>query len=407
MDRLPGSRLRGRLTRTTAGPRALFFLISRRRRMRTRTLLVLAAASLALLPACKKEIETIVEPAKMHAWTEVTQIPGSSKIIVQMVKAGNVLYLQEAGRLGTFVPQPTVAQRYFSAYGMSWSPLPYDLRDRLPLNAHFFLNRGQPGDSLPQAYPTAYPAPSDPLCEIHLRRLDPHAVRYVDDLKGPYFAFGAINRNDYSLFAYLTDQPRDNDLHLVLSKLSSAFVGSVVTAQSQTIRAPLDNPATYGGYVQIVAVDDYFLVCGINSGLFKVRQDGTIKKVYSSPSVALTTVYQDRGILYAVESDSRNGLLTSADEGETWQYRQGAPDFFQYSAYYAVGDSLVGITRGIETNSLFTLRWNGNQYRVRELKSEGLGKADFTDLVQLGDTVYLGTTSGLFKRPLRTFFERP
>ena len=375
--------------------------------MRTRTLLVLAAASLALLPACKKEIETIVEPAKMHAWTEVTQIPGSNKIIVQLVKAGNALYLQEAGYLGTFVPQPTAGQRYFSATSMLWSPLPYDLRDRLPMNAHFFLNRGQPGDSLPQAYPTAYQAPSNLLCEIPLRRLDPHAVRYVDNLAGPYFAFGAINRNDYLLLAYLTDRPGDNALHLVLSKLSSPFVGSPVTATSQVITAPLDNPTTYGGYVQIVAMEDYFLVCGINSGLFKVRQDGSIKKVYSSPSVGVTAFYKDRGILYAVESDRRNGLLTSADEGESWQYQQGVPDFFRFSTYYAVGDSLVGITHGIETNSLFTLRWTGNQYRVRQLKNEGLGKADFTDLVQLGDTVYLGTTSGLFKRPLRTFFERP
>jgi hypothetical protein len=42
---------------------------------------------------------------------------------------------------------------------------------------------------------------------------------------------------------------------------------------------------------------------------------------------------------------------------------------------------------------------------VHPLKSNGLGKADFTDIVQLGDTVYLGTTGGLFKRPLNKFFE--
>lgn len=371
-----------------------------------RTPFLFAAAALALLPACKEEVEPLAVPTKTTAWAEVAQLPGSDKIIVQLVPAGNVLYLQTPGYLGTFVPQPTPPQRYVSAYSMLWSPLPYDLRDRLPMNARFFLNRGQPGDSLPQAYPTDYHAPSNPLCEIHLRRLDPHAVRYVDNLKGPYFAFGALNRNDYALLAYLTDRPGDHDLHLVLSKLTSdARLATPVAATSQTLSAPLDNPAASGGNVSLVAVDDYFLVCAYNSGFFKVRQDGTITKVYSSPFAGAATFYQYRGTLYAVESDGRNGLVTSTDAGETWQYRQGVPDFFRASTYYVVGDSLVGITHEIDTNSLFTLRWNGTQYRVRELNNAGLGKADFTDLAQVGDTVYLGTTNGLFKRPLRTFFE--
>ena len=70
-----------------------------------------------------------------------------------------------------------------------------------------------------------------------------------------------------------------------------------------------------------------------------------------------------------------------------------------------MGDSLVGISHGVITNSLFTLRWlNANTIRLREVKNDGLGYADFSDLVQLGDTVYLGTTNGLFKRPLSNFF---
>ncbi|MGI4883906.1 MAG: hypothetical protein ACRYFR_02985 [Janthinobacterium lividum] len=39
------------------------------------------------------------------------------------------------------------------------------------------------------------------------------------------------------------------------------------------------------------------------------------------------------------------------------------------------------------------------------MKNDGLEYTDFADLAQLGDTVYLGTTSGLFKRPLSNFFE--
>jgi hypothetical protein len=371
--------------------------------MRTFTKLLLTLVPLVV--ACKKEVETIVVQDKVYSWAEVKQLPGSTKIVVQLVKSANSMYLQEAGYLGTLNPQPTAQQRYFSAYSMLWSPLPYDLRDRLPMNANFFLNRGQPGDSLPQVYPTAYHAPSNQLCEIHLRQLDAHAVRYVDNLNGPYFSFGAINRNDYSLFGYLTNVPGDNSLHLVLSKLSTSFAGSPAMAKSQTISAPLNNSSTYGANISITAMDDYFLVCGINSGIFKVRQDGSIKKVFSSNSVGVTNFYKHQGTLYGVESDGQNGILTSTDDGETWQYHQGVPDFFGFSTFYSIGDSLIGITHQIETNSLYALRWNGNNYHVRELKNDGLGKADFTDLAQLGDTMYLSTTSGLFKRPLKAFFE--
>jgi hypothetical protein len=373
--------------------------------MQTLTKLLLVIATLAVATACKKEIETIVVQDKVYSWAEVKQLPGSTKIVVQLAKAANTLYLQEVGYLGTFNPQPTAQQRYFSAYSMLWSPLPYDLRDRLPMNANFFINRGQPGDSLPQVYPTARHGLSSPLCEIHLHQLDPHAVRYVDNLSGPYFSFGAINHNDYSLFGYLTDIPGDNSLHLVLSKLSTDAVGGLAIAKSQVISAPMNNPSTYGGYLSIAAMDDYFLVCGINSGIFKVRQDGSIRKVFSSNSVAVTNFYKYQGTLYGVESDGQNGILTSLDDGETWQYHQGVPDYFRASTFYTVGDSLIGVTHQIETNSLYTLRWKGNNYRVREIKNDGLGKADFTDLVQLGDTVYLGTTSGLFKRPLNKFFD--
>lgn len=50
-------------------------------------------------------------------------------------------------------------------------------------------------------------------------------------------------------------------------------------------------------------------------------------------------------------------------------------------------------------------RWNSYSYQVHFLRSGGLVKADFADIVQLGDTVHLGSTGGLFKRPLNKLFE--
>jgi len=119
--------------------------------------------------------------------------------------------------------------------------------------------------------------------------------------------------------------------------------------------------------------------------------------------VAPTAVHKWKGVVYIVQN---NGTVwTSTNDCTSWQRIDGFNSALNLSTFYPVGDSLVGITHGVITNSIYTLRWlNANTIRLREVKNDGLGYADFSDLVQLGDTVYLGTTSGLFKRPLSNFF---
>jgi hypothetical protein len=63
------------------------------------------------------------------------------------------------------------------------------------------------------------------------------------------------------------------------------------------------------------------------------------------------------------------------------------------------------VNYGAASNDLFTLRWRPDCYTTRPSKNDGISNAAITDLIQLGDTVYLGTTNGLFKRPLSKFFE--
>ena len=57
---------------------------------------------------------------------------------------------------------------------------------------------------------------------------------------------------------------------------------------------------------------------------------------------------------------------------------------------------------------IYKIREDGTISRVnqlRTLKNDGLEQVSINGVEQLGDTVYLGTTSGLFKRPLSKFFE--
>ena len=375
--------------------------------MQSLTKLSFGLVALVLATACKKEVEIITVPVdKVYSWAEVKQLNGSMKIIVQVAKAPSSLYLQEVEYFGTLTPQPQMGQAtrnfpYCVSYSFLYNPLPTDVRNRIPMNSHFYVNPVQNGDTLLRPYPTTYQPPANNPGDISLHRLDPAATQFINRRLSPYFSFGAINSNDYLLVGYATKLVPDNAMHFVLSKLSSAFVGSQVTSTSRVVSVPLSTPTA--GYA-ITAMGDYFLVDCLNMGIFKIRQDGTARQVFSG-STGTTTFYKWQGTLYAVQSDGKNGLLTSTDEGETWQYHSNTPDYFHFSNFYPVGDSLVGMSHGVATNSLYTLRWQGNNYRVRELKNDGLGQADFSDLAQLGDTVYLGTSNGLFKRPLNKFFE--
>lgn len=367
----------------------------------------LSAISLLTTVACTKEVEKIVVQDKVYSWTEVKQLSGSQKIIVQMTQDASSLYLQQLGYLGRLTPLPGAVgpgqPGYCSAVRQVLQPLPYDLRNRIPMNARFYLKPVGDDNLLLRAFPNTHIPPDNLPADISLRRLDPTATGFVNNqLAPPAFGLGAITRNNVSLVGYSV-APIDNALHFVLSRLSldSGVPIGPVTVSSRILTIPLPQALPY----TIAAIDNYFLVNVISQGLYKISESGQVQQVLVSPSTAIISYHQYKGVLYAINNSGQNGVFTSTDDGQTWQLRNGIPSYFILSTFHAVGDSIVGITRGVENNSLYTLRWQGNTPRVRELKNDGLSQTDFTDLKQLGDTVYLSTTSGLFKRPLSSFFE--
>ncbi|AII51300.1 hypothetical protein [Hymenobacter sp. APR13] len=367
---------------------------------------VLSAISLLTTVACTKEVERVVVQEKAYSWAEVKQLAGSQKNIVQITQDEASLYLQQLGYLGRLMPLPGATQPnrpgYYSAVRQPLQPLPYDLTNRIPMNGRFYLKPVGEDNMTLRAFPTTHIPPDNLPADISLRRLDPTAVRFVNNRASPYFALGAITTNNISLVGYSV-APSDQALHFVLSRLSleSGVPTGPVTVSSRTLTIPLPQALPY----TIVAVDDYFLVNVISYGLYKISESGQVQQVLTLPNTAITSFYKHKGVLYAINNSGQRGVFTSSDDAQTWQLRTGIPDYFVLSTFHAVGDSIVGITHGIDNNSLYTLRWQGNTPRVRELKNDGLNQADFTDLAQLGDTVYLSTTSGLFKRPLSAFFE--
>ncbi|OGX83795.1 hypothetical protein BEN48_03245 [Hymenobacter glacialis] len=380
--------------------------------------------------ACRKEVEKLVvqEVEKQHSWTEVKHLINYQRNVLQVVPGTNILNLQSIGRFEVLSPISGSVEKeangYYTGFGHTLSrtwflnPMPWDVRNVVPMNANFYVNPtgdNVASDTVLTIYPTKF---LDRGTRLRLRKLDPTATRFENSLLGTRFPFGAINRSDYLLCGYRTTDLAENAFHLVLSQLvNTATTGSTTTnttlpgttqVSSRLIRIPTPSPSQLS-FKSFWAVDDYFLVWCAGFGLFKIKEDGSFQQVngtftQATGPVSPTAIFKWKGVVYAMQTGGT--MWTSVNDCASWQRLDGFNSGLSLSTFYQVGDSLVGITHGVITNSIYSLKFlNANTIRLREVKNDGLGYADFSDLAQLGDTVYLGTTSGLYKRPLTSFFE--
>ena len=382
--------------------------------------------------ACRKEVEKLVvqEVDKQYSWAEVKHLINYQRNVIQVTKGVNTLNLQQIGRFEVLSPIPgspeKAADGYYTGFGLNsksrtWGldPLPYDVRNAVPMNANFYANPRGSNDTVLTIYPTKF---LDRGTQLRLRKLDPDATEFENFLIGSRFPSGVINRNDYLLCGYRTTNFNEPAFRLVLSKLvntastgltiNGGSSGSTTTGttqvSSQIIRIPTPGPSQFQ-FKSFWAIDDYFLVWCDGYGLFKITENGSFQQVNGTFTQATGpvnpgTIYKWKGVVYAMQ---RGGTIwTSANDCASWQRFDGFNPELSRSSFYPVNDSLVCITQSAISNSIYTLRWlNANTMRLRELKNDGIGYANFSNLVQLGDTVYLGTTNGLFKRPLKNFFE--
>ncbi|SFQ58357.1 hypothetical protein [Hymenobacter arizonensis] len=353
------------------------------------------AATLALftclsISSCKKETEIqIKEVEKKYSWTEVSGLIGFERIILSTGSNGQSIYLQQPyyfTRLNTLNRN----QGMVVAGGI----LNGDLSVRLAIGREFFAYPAT--DSLLIICRNNEPTNNNYEAYVQLRRLDPNAIRFNTRVFNPISKCTAINQNNYLLMSYDNNRP-DRPITFLLTAVTPGVPGTRVVASSQRIEIP-NSGTGFGAFVRnMAAIDDYFLVYISGAGIYKIKQNGTFRQVYSPATV--DAFYKWNNTVYApVEY---NQILTSTDNGETWQLSTGTPDHFTLANYYTVGDSLVGVFQ----SNLFSLRWNGPRFTSRFLKNDGLERARITGIETLRDTVYVATTSGLFARPIKQFFE--
>ncbi|GAA4040625.1 hypothetical protein GCM10022409_28210 [Hymenobacter glaciei] len=296
---------------------------------------------------------------------------------------GQAIYLQQPNAFTRFLG----SQSLVTAAG----PLPSDVNVRVPFGRDFF------------AYPDTDTSlvlcrnrePLNSRFYFNLRRFDPAALRF--DTK--FFSLSkcmAINQNNFLLAPYVNKRP-DRAFTFVLAAVQPGALGSgPVMAYMGPVVIP--RPAFSGAYLRyLVAIDNYFLASFGDGGIYKIKQDGSFRQVYGAATV--DAIYKWNNTLYGPIEYGE--IITSTDAGETWQKSSGTPQQFTLASYYPVKDSLVCVY----SNSLYSLRWNGPRYSLRPLKNDGLERATITGVEYLRDTVYVATTSGLFARPVKAFFE--
>lgn len=352
---------------------------------------------LLLTAACRREVEKLVvqQVDKQYSWAEIRQnIYGNQRYIVGLGHNATTLFLQEPFFMGFLTPQLNGGTHYME---QAAAYFPTDIALRMPLGASFAVQPAR--DTLLNFFPST---PADVVTPpqhtyYSLRQLDPRATGIVPNNRS-YHSFGAIDRNGYLLFGYATNLT-DTFLRFGLAHVATQPSG-LLAVQAQPLAVPT-NTLTTSAYIRwIVAIDNYFLVnCG-SAGLFKVVESGAVKQVFAASSSEVA--YKFQGVVYIHEQGQ---VLRSQDDGETWVRSAGTPLYLTLSTGQAVGDSLVCVNHEFGANDLFTLRWRANGYTTRPLRNDGFSNASINDLAVLGDTVYLGTTSGLYKRPLSRFFE--
>ena len=349
-----------------------------------------------LLSACKKEVEKIVVQDRQYSWTADKSFTDSFGILLGLGKGPTGLYFQQPGGFAA-LEGPAAGPLRYTQY-VSWGS--GNLTTRF-LNGPEFLVSYY--DTVVYLIPNTQPVTSGAGGRIRLKKIDSRAL-YVEPNAVPFNAFAALSKNNYLLFPYESGR-NDFKNRLVLAHITttSALNYPIYTAQSKIIELPIAQG--YNGYKPylLASFDDYFLVdCG-TEGVFKVTEAGSFRKVLPSNSEA-SDFFKWQGALWARLGDSK--LATSTDNGDNWQIIGNGPNL-RSTIVHAVSDSLVVVTHLYGGGRLYTLNLNQTKqtWRLRPLKDDGLNQTAINGLETWGDTVYLATSSGLFKRPLKAFFE--
>ena len=342
-----------------------------------------------LLVACKKKVEVIKEVPveKKNSWSEIKEFTGTQKVFLSSGSSANGIYLQQPF---FFTELRSTGVNGITTWGASLST---DVDIRIPISSRFFATP-YPTNGIVRIASNLQPNASPTGGYYNLKQLDSTATA-LQTYFLILFKCMAINKNEFLLIPYLNNRPNSPFTFFLFSVKVTRDYPYIDTFFTRQITIP---KASVQGYVgNMTALDDYFLVNIYGEGVFKIREDGTFKKVFETRTV--DAFYEWQGKVYATVE--WNKILVSTDHGETFTEFDGTDAMMTLSSYYVITDSLVGAYH----DQLYTLKWSGNNYSTRLLKNDGFETTRINGIERLRDSIYVATTSGLFVKPLNKFFE--
>jgi len=344
-----------------------------------------------ILSACKKKIEVIKEVPveKKTSWLEVKTFTDTRKIILSSGSNANAIYLQHPFFFTEF--RSTDSINGMTSWGAA---LPTDVAIKLPIAPLFFATPLLVNSSVLLVKSNNAPIASPSGGAYDLKQLDSNATS-IKAYFGPLFKCMAINKDNMLLVPYYNKRVDNAFTFWLFSIKVSTNYPYIDTFYSRPVVIP--KTRIDGDIRHIAAVDTYFLIDLTDEGIFKVYENGTVKKVF--PSRVVDAFYKWNGNVYAQVEWGK--VLVSSDNAETFQEFDGVNDLMTLSRYTVVKDSLVGANHDV----IFTLKWNNTNYTTRVLKNDGFEGTYINGIEVLHDSVFVATTSGLFVKPLSKFFE--
>jgi len=333
--------------------------------------------------SCKKN--EIVNPEQQTVWSEVKYFYGNQRYFLSSGSNNRSIFLQQPFYFSQ-VRQP-LSQEGITIYGAN---LPTDVNIRIPISKSFFaLPFSDIGiDIRNNENPTRSRV-------YNLKNIDTNLVK----IRTAFLANAKcmVINNDETLIVNYINNKNDNTNSFFLIKVNATNIFPFVdTVYSKTISIKRTN--LNSGVRLMTSIEDVFYVEIFPDGIFKIASDGQVKKVYNGATY-VDVIYKWKNKIYAHQEWGK--MLVSNDDGNNWQPFNGIPDFFTQSKFYKIQDSLIGVYN----DQLFTLDWNNNEFKTRTLNNVGLERTSINGLQILNDTVYAVTTSGLYIKPVTSFFK--
>lgn len=343
--------------------------------------------ALFLVIACKKRIEIREVPVdKKNSWLEIKRFTGTEKIFLSSGSSANAIYLQQPFYFTEIRDQNI--NTGISIYG---AYLPTDIEIRIPITSNFCAFPYS--DTIVRVINNLFPTVSPSGGYFNLKQIDSSIIS-IQKYYNILFKSMVVNKNGVLLFAYYNNRVAKPFTFMMLKIKTKSSYPYIDTLFTKIVTVPR---TSFDAYVRhIAAINDYFLIDLSGNGLYKIKEDGTFIKVHTPADV--DAFYEWQGKVYAhAEWDK---LLISSNNGDTWQEFSGINSSMTTSGYYTIKDSLVGAYR----DNLFTLKWDGLNYTQRFLKNDGVEGTRINGVELLRDSVFIATTSGLFVKPITTFF---